>query len=121
MLRKNGWNNGPEMDFQFLNPLHSPLPISVRYSTLFHIQPPFFLFQTSVNDFYLKVLTDQSNWEARAGCGMRIHDILVLDPDPDLDPRIHASDKWIRIRMRIRMRIRILLFSLLNFKMPTKN
>jgi hypothetical protein len=30
-------------------------------------------------------------------------------PDPDLDPRIHASDYWIQIR------IRILLFSLLTF------
>jgi hypothetical protein len=29
------------------------------------------------------------------------------DPDPDLDPQIHASDQWIWIRMRIR----ILLFS----------
>jgi hypothetical protein len=38
-----------------------------------------------------------------------------VDPDPDLDPRIHASDQWIR------MRIRILLFSSLTFKMPTKN
>ncbi len=34
-----------------------------------------------------------------------------VDPDPDLDSRIHASDKWIRI----------LLFSSLTFKMPTKN
>ena len=38
-----------------------------------------------------------------------------VDPDPDLDPRIHASYQWIR------MRIRILLFSSLTFKMPTKN
>jgi hypothetical protein len=27
---------------------------------------------------------------------LRIHDILRVDPDP----RIHASDKWIRIRTR---------------------
>jgi hypothetical protein len=26
---------------------------------------------------------------------LRIHDILGVDPDPD--PRIHASDLWIRI------------------------
>ncbi len=43
----------------------------------------------------------------------------VADPwhfgvDSDPDPRIHASDWWIR------MRIRILIFSLLAFKMPTK-
>jgi hypothetical protein len=42
----------------------------------------------------------------------------VADPrhfgeDPDADPRIHASDKWIRIR--------ILLFSPLTIKTPTKN
>ncbi len=37
----------------------------------------------------------------------------------DQDPRIHPSDKWIQIRIGIR--IRILLFSLLSFKMPTKN
>jgi DNA-directed RNA polymerase subunit RPC12/RpoP len=43
---------------------------------------------------------------------LRIHDILVY---PDPDPRIHASEWWIRIR------IRILLFSSLTFKMPTKN
>ncbi len=30
---------------------------------------------------------------------LRIHDILGVDPDPDQDPRIHASDKWIRIRI----------------------
>ncbi len=42
-----------------------------------------------------------------------------VDPDTDLDPRIHASDWCIRIRLRIRMRIRILLFSSLTFKMPT--
>jgi hypothetical protein len=34
-----------------------------------------------------------------------------LGPEPDL--RIHASDKWIQIR--------ILLFSSLTFKTPTKN
>ncbi len=34
-----------------------------------------------------------------------------VDPDPDLDARIHARDYWIRI----------LLFSSLTFKMPTKN
>jgi hypothetical protein len=34
-------------------------------------------------------------------------------PDPDLDPRVHASDLWIRIR--------ILLFSSLTFKIATKN
>jgi hypothetical protein len=28
---------------------------------------------------------------------LRIHDILGVDPD--LDPRIHASDQWIRIRI----------------------
>ncbi len=28
---------------------------------------------------------------------LRIHDIFGVDPDPD--PRIHASDKWIRIRI----------------------
>ncbi len=39
---------------------------------------------------------------------LRIHDIWV-----DPDPRIHASDWWIRIRIRIR----ILLFSSLTFKM----
>jgi hypothetical protein len=32
---------------------------------------------------------------------------IGVDPDPDLDPRIHASD--------------LLLFSSLTFKMPTKN
>ncbi len=32
-----------------------------------------------------------------------------VDPDPEPDPRIHASDKW--IRTRIWMRIWILLFS----------
>jgi len=41
--------------------------------------------------------------------------ISVADPkhfgvDPDLDPRIHASDQWIRMR--------ILLFSSLTSKMP---
>jgi hypothetical protein len=35
----------------------------------------------------------------------------------DPDPRIHATDKWIRLRIQIR----ILLFSSLTFKMPTKN
>ncbi len=47
---------------------------------------------------------------------LRIHDIFVwirIRPDP----RIYASDQWIRIRMRIR----ILLFSSLTFKMPAKN
>jgi hypothetical protein len=43
-------------------------------------------------------------------------DLKVSDPrnfseDPDLDPRIHASDYWIRT----------LLFSSLTIKMPTKN
>jgi hypothetical protein len=33
------------------------------------------------------------------------------DLDPDLDPRIHASNLWIQI----------LLFSSMTFKMPTKN
>jgi hypothetical protein len=37
----------------------------------------------------------------------------------DPDPRIHASDLWIHIRIRIG--IRILLFSSLTFKKPTKN
>jgi hypothetical protein len=37
-----------------------------------------------------------------------IHDICV---DPDPEPRIHASDSWIRI----------ILFSSLTFWMPTKN
>jgi hypothetical protein len=45
---------------------------------------------------------------------LRIPDIFGVDPDP----RIHASDKLIRIR--IRMRIRILLFSSLTFKTPKK-
>jgi hypothetical protein len=44
---------------------------------------------------------------------LRIHDIF-FGVDPDLDPRIEASDKWIRIRIRI-------LFSSLTFKMPTKH
>jgi hypothetical protein len=26
---------------------------------------------------------------------------FCVDPDPDLDPRIHASDQWIRIWIRI--------------------
>jgi hypothetical protein len=30
---------------------------------------------------------------------LRRHDILGVDPDP----RIHASDQWIRIRLRIRI------------------
>ncbi len=34
---------------------------------------------------------------------LRIHDIFGVDPDPDLDPRIHASDQWIRILIRIRI------------------
>jgi hypothetical protein len=45
---------------------------------------------------------------------LRIHDIFGVDPD--LDPRIHASDFWILIRMRIR----ILLFSSSTFKKPIK-
>jgi hypothetical protein len=40
-----------------------------------------------------------------------------VDPDPDLDPRIHASDQWIRIRMRIR----ILLFFLIDLQDASKN
>ncbi len=35
--------------------------------------------------------------------------LFGVDPDPDLDPRIHASDQWIRIWI-----------SSLTFKMPTK-
>ncbi len=49
-----------------------------------------------------------------------IHLISVADPwhfGVDPDPRIHASDLWIRIRIRIR----ILQFSSLTFKTPTKN
>ncbi len=54
------------------------------------------------------------------------HTTSVANPwhfvvDPDLDPRIHASDEWIRIRIGIWMRIRIPLFSSLTFKMLTKN
>jgi hypothetical protein len=40
---------------------------------------------------------------------------VAVGADPD--PRIHKSDKWIRIR--IRMRILILLFSLVSFKAST--
>ena len=52
--------------------------------------------------------------------------ISVADPwhfgvDPDLVPRIHASDQWIRIRTQIWMPIWILLCSSLTFKMLTKN
>jgi hypothetical protein len=42
---------------------------------------------------------------------LRIHGLYGVDSDPE--PRIHASDLWIRIR--------ILLFSSLTFKTPTKN
>ncbi len=41
---------------------------------------------------------------------------IILCNYPDPDPRINASDWWIRIRMRIR----ILLFSSLAFKMQKK-
>jgi hypothetical protein len=41
---------------------------------------------------------------------LRIHEILVMDPDP----RIHTADYWFR------MRIRILLFSPVTFKKSTK-
>jgi hypothetical protein len=42
--------------------------------------------------------------------------------DPDPDPRIHASDQWVRIRILDpgSLWIRILLFSSLTFKMPGK-
>ncbi len=42
-----------------------------------------------------------------------VEDLWHFGVDPEPDPRIHASDKWIR------MRIRILLFSSLTFKRPT--
>jgi hypothetical protein len=51
-------------------------------------------------------------------CNRAVRDLLhTMDQislkTPNPDPRIHASDKWIRIR--------ILLFSSLTFKTPTKN
>ncbi len=49
------------------------------------------------------------NWAATS-----VPDPWHVGVDPDTDPRIHDSDKW--IRMRIRMRIRLLLFSSLTLK-----
>jgi hypothetical protein len=69
------------------------------------------LTRLGLGNHHTQLILACSNILVLLGAVLRIHDILGVDPDPD--PRIHASDSWIRIR--------ILLFSSLTFKMPEKN
>ncbi len=69
----------------------------------------------------LQSLTDKTEVEEIRLSQNASHCTSVADPwhfGVDPDPRIHASDYWIRIQ--IRMQIRILLFLSLTFKMPAK-
>ncbi len=50
---------------------------------------------------------------------LEIRDILLFSADPDPDPWIRTSDKWIRIRFRIQLRIRLL--SSLSLRMQKNN
>jgi hypothetical protein len=46
------------------------------------------------------------NWHNLMGFSVMLSSVadpwhFGVDPDPDLNPRIHASDSWIRIRIHI--------------------
>ncbi len=64
------------------------------------------------------MITNTGGWDVQLNkisiYGTRLIDPLHfgMDLDPDTDPRIHASNKWIRIQ--------IWLFSSLTFKTPAK-
>ncbi len=55
----------------------------------------------------MKWKINADHWKHGEG-GTSVPDSWHFGVDPDPDPRIHASDQWIRIRIRIRIQIRIL-------------